>query len=460
MAEHRHRVLIVGGGFGGLYAARALRRAPVEVTLVDRANHHLFQPLLYQVAAGILTEGEIAPPLRGVLRRQANARVLLAEVTDLDLDARTATAAGPDGGRLTLGYDTLVVAAGARHGYFGHPEWERLAPGLKTLEDAGRMRSRILGAFEMAELAEDPAEREAWLTFAVVGGGPTGVELSGQIADLAHRTLRADYRAIDTAAARVVLLEAGPGLLAEYPERLRARAARDLQELGVEVRVGQAASDVDAEGVTVAEPGVSRSRIRSRTVIWAAGVAASPLARLLGDASGGRLDRAGRLAVEPDLTVPGHPEVFAIGDMAALPGVPGIAPAAMQQGRHAARTIRARLAGRTAPGPFRYFDKGAMAMIGHNRAVGVSFGVRFAGLPAALVWGLVHVRYLVGWGNRLVTVVRWMWTLLARNRGERVISVSTAGVLRRLGADDALALMAGRPARSDEGEPVPVGARP
>jgi NADH:quinone reductase (non-electrogenic) len=409
-----HRVVIVGGGFGGLYAAQALKRAPVEITLVDRANHHLFQPLLYQVATGILTEGEIAPPLRGVLRRQRNARVLLAEVTGFDLQARTVLAG--DGHQIP--YDTLIVAAGASVDHRRPEDGSELAPGLKSLDDAREVRSRILRAFEQAELADDPRERDAWLRFAVVGGGPTGVEIAGQVADLARRTLRPDYRAIDTATASVALLEVGPQLLPEFPEPLRERAARDLERLGVDVHVGTAAAALDADGLDLADGG----RLEARTVLWAAGVAPSPLARSLADAAGARVDDAGRIVVCHDLTVPNHTNVFAVGDMAAIPGVPGVAPAAMQQGRHAARVIRARLASRRTPGSFRYLDKGRLAVIGHNRAVGAAMGLRFSGRLALLVWAVVHVRYLLGWGNRLVTVVRWLWTMLARNRGQRVIA--------------------------------------
>ena len=423
-SEPPHRVLIVGGGFGGLYAARALRRAPVEVTLVDRANHHLFQPLLYQVSTGILTEGEIAPPLRGVLRGQRNARVLLAEVCGFDRDARSVAATGPDGEAVTLGYDSLIVAAGASHSYFGHDEWEALAPGLKTLEDARTVRSRILRAFELAELAGDEDERDAWLRFAVVGGGPTGIEVAGQIADLSRRTLRPDYRAVDTAGARIALVEAGPELLPGFPEPLRGPAARDLRRIGVDVRTGAAATGIDAEGVDLA----GGDRLPARTVIWAAGVAPSPLAGLLAAASGAGLDRGGRLEVERDLTLPGHPEVLAVGDMVALDGVPGVAPAAMQQGRHAARTVRARVKDRPAPGAFRYRDKGSIAVIGHNRAVGTAFGVRFGGLVGLAIWAVVHVAYLVGWGSRAITVGRWLWTLLARDRAERVIAPPPAAL--------------------------------
>jgi NADH dehydrogenase len=398
-----HRVLIVGGGFGGLYAAKALRRAPVEVTLVDRANHHLFQPLLYQVATGTLTEGEIAPPLRGVLRRQANARVLLADVTGFDLDARIAHATSPEGHDLELGYDSLIVAAGA-------------TGGLKTLDDAREIRSQVLRAFELAESATDPAEQAAWLRFAVVGGGPTGIELAGQIAALAQRTLRADYRAIDTRKATISLIEGGPRVLGEFTEPIQRRAAGDLAELGVDVWQRARVVDIDDEGVEILSASGALVRAPARTTLWAAGVKASPLARMLGPVDGN-----GRVAIEDDLTLPGHPEVFAIGDMAALDGVPGVAPAAMQQGRHAARTIRRRLANKDTK-PFRYVDKGRLAVIGRSRAVGTAFGIRFTGRLALLIWAVVHVRYLVGWGNRLVTLTRWLWSLLARDRGQRVIT--------------------------------------
>jgi NADH dehydrogenase len=392
-----HRVLIVGGGFGGLYAAKALRRAPVEVTLVDRANHHLFQPLLYQVATGILTEGEIAPPLRGVLRRQANARVLLADVEGFDLDARIAHATAPDGEELELPYDSLIVAAGA-------------TGGLKTLDDAREIRSQVLRAFELAELASDPAEQAAWLRFAVVGGGPTGIELAGQIAALAQRTLRSDYRAIDTRRATVSLIEGGPRVLGEFDEPIRRRAASDLAELGVDVWQRARVVDVDDDGIDILSASGALVRAPACTVLWATGVKPSPLA----DALGGH---GGRVPVNEDLTLPGHPEVFVIGDMAALDGVPGVAPAAMQQGRHAARMIR-----RRESKPFRYADKGRLAVIGRSRAVGTAFGIRFTGRLALLIWAVVHVRYLIGWGNRLVTLTRWLWSLLARDRGQRVIT--------------------------------------
>jgi NADH dehydrogenase len=419
----RHRVVIVGGGFGGAAAARALARAAVDVTLVDRVNHHLFQPLLYQVATGILSEGSIAPPLRGMFRHQANVRVLLAEVTSIDLDARVVRARVADGDDLELGYDSLIVAAGSGDSWFGHREWAAHAHGMKTLEDARRLRSSILGAFEMAEASEDAEQRAAWQTFVIVGGGPTGVELTGQGAMLAWETLPRDYRAIDTTATRIVLVEHGPAVLGGFPDKLRARAERDLREMGVELRTSTAAVAIDAEGVDVEGPD-GRERIRAKTVIWAAGVAASPLARMLGEATGAEVDRGGRVAVAPDCSLPGRHEVFAIGDMASLDGLPGVAQPAIQEGRYVAGVIEARLSGWSAPAPFKYFDKGSMATIGRKRAVADAFGVQVAGRTAKAMWAFVHIAYLVGWSNRVGTTMRWMWTLASRNRRERLISPS------------------------------------
>jgi NADH dehydrogenase len=411
-----HRVVIVGGGFAGVRAAKSLADAPVDVTLIDRTNHHLFQPLLYQVATGVLSAGQIAPALRSLFRRQRNVRVLLGDVEDIDLDRRVIRAVAED--PLELPYDTLVVAAGATHSYFGHDEWSHIAPGMKTLDDANRIRSRILAAFELAEQESDPAEREAWLTFAIVGAGPTGVELAGQVALLANRVLRGEYRHIDTAAARVLLLDAAPDVLGPFPERLRRRALQDLRDLGIDVRLGQAVTAIDDRGFTVGE-----QRIAARTVLWAAGVRASPLSELLAERTGAETDRAGRLRALPDLTLPGHPEVFTVGDMIVLPDVPGTAQPAIQQGKYVAAVIRARLARRPTK-PFRYRDLGSMATIGRTRAVADLFGrIRLGGLPAFLIWGVVHLAYLVGWGNRMEAVARWMWTILARNRRERLISV-------------------------------------
>lgn len=415
------RVVIVGGGFGGLSAAKALAGVDVEVTLVDRINHHLFQPLLYQVATGILSDGQIAPPLRAIFSEQANVDVRLAEVTGFDLAGRVVYAMAPGSSQMMLPYDFLIVAAGSTHAYFGHGEWEQFAPGLKSLTNAHLLRTRILGAFEMgAEVAHD-SEREQWLTFVVVGAGPTGVELSGQIAELSQRLLSREYGSID-AKARIVLLDAAPTVLGSFPERLQQIAHRDLERMGVEVRTHATVTAVGAEGVEFEDEGGRRHRIRSKTILWAAGVKASPLAHMLAQASGAQVDRAGRLKVNPDCTLPGRPEVFAIGDMIALDGVPGMAQPAIQEGRYAARTIRRRLRGRSKGRPFRYLDKGTLAVIGHRDAVADVFGIKFGGLPATILWGLVHIAYLVGWGNRLGTVGRWLWALAARDRRELCIT--------------------------------------
>ena len=417
-------MLVVGGGFGGLTATRALSRAPAEVTLVDRGNHHLFQPLLYQVATGVLSEGEIAPPLRGVLHKQANARVLLAEVTGIDLEARTASAIGSDGAPHVLPYDTLVVAAGAGGSYFGHDEWEPFAPGLKNLGDALRVRARILGAFERADGSGDPGERTASLTFVIVGAGPTGVEVTGQISELARHALRPDYRSVDTASARIVLVEAGDTVLAGFPEGLQRRAAHDLDQMGVEIRLSSTATNIDPDGVDITDADGAKERIACRTVIWAAGVQASPLARTLGEAAGAEVDRAGRIAVQADCTLPGHPEVFAIGDMVSLDHLPGVAQPAIQEGHYVAKVIRARLGGDDPPPRFKYRDKGTMAVIGRNRAVVDAFGVKLGGRPALLAWAVIHIAYLVGWGNRFVTLLRWFMALAFRSRGERAFAVA------------------------------------
>ncbi len=417
-----HRVVIVGGGFGGVRVARALEHADVQITLIDRTNHHLFQPLLYQVATGVLSPGQIAPALRSLFRGQENVRVLLGEVEEVNLERRFVKTMAVEETRIP--YDTLVLATGSTHSYFGHEEWSAVAPGMKSLDDAGRLRSRILGAFELAEQERDPRERMRWMTFAIVGAGPTGVELAGQITTLAHRVLRGEYRTIDPAMARIVLLDASDKALNGFAPRLQARAERDLRDLDVEVELSAPVVDVDPGGVTVKGPDGRSRRIDARTVIWAAGVKASPLAAAVGRAAGATVDGAGRVSVEPDLTLRGHTEVFAIGDMIAIPGVPGVAQPAIQEGKYVASVIRARLAGRSAPGPFKYRDKGMMATIGRTRAVADLFGkVRIGGFPAFVVWAFIHLVYLVGWGNRFGAVTRWMWTFLARNRRERLISL-------------------------------------
>ena len=431
----RQRVVVVGGGFGGLYAAKGLAAAPVEITLIDRVNHHLFQPLLYQVATGIIDEGSVAPALRSVLRGQANVEVLLAEVTGFDVASRTVQALAPDERPLSIAYDTLVVATGVRTDYFGHDEWEAAAPGLKTLEDARWLRSHILGAFEMAELAADPEERRAWLTFVVVGAGPTGVELTGEIATLAHRVLPRDFRNVSTREARVILMDAGPTILPRFPASLRRRAAADLGALGVEIRTNALAVEIDVGGMDLRRADAETApeeRLRARTIIWAAGVRAAPAADALAAATGAARDRAGRLVVAPDLSLSGHPEIFVAGDMAAVDDLPGIAPVAMQQGRFVASVIAARAGGRPAPGAFRYRDKGTMATVGPRRAIVDAFGLRVGGFAGSLLWAFIHLYYLIGWGNRSVTLLRWLVQMTTRNRSNRLVDVEHAASWREL----------------------------
>jgi NADH dehydrogenase len=418
--EAAPQVVIVGGGFGGLYTARHLGRAPVRVTLLDRRNFHLFQPLLYQVATGGLSPANIASPLRAVLKRQQNTRVLLAEVVDIDVAGRRVLL--NDG---SVPYDTLVVAAGARHHYFGHPEWEKLAPGLKTIEDATDIRRRVLLAFEAAEREPDPEKQRAWLTFVIVGAGPTGVELAGAIGELAHHTLRRNFRAINPADARILLLEGVDRVLPPYPPDLSARAADQLRDLRVTVRPNTIVTDVRPEGVTVRE-GQRTEHIPARTVLWAAGVDASPLAKVLAKATGAALDRAGRVAVQPDLTLPGHPEIFVIGDMANFSHqggkpLPGVAPVAMQQARYVAFLIQKRLRGETLP-PFQYHDPGSMATIGRAAAVVQLGRWHFSGYLAWLMWLFIHIINLIQFENRVQVLLQWAWAYATRNRAARLIT--------------------------------------
>ncbi|MBI2836947.1 MAG: NAD(P)/FAD-dependent oxidoreductase [Acidobacteria bacterium] len=408
----RPHVVIVGGGFGGLYAARALARMPVRITLVDRRNHHLFQPLLYQVATAALSPADIASPIRGILRRQQNVTVLLGEVTSVDAANRRLALAD---GELT--YDYLVLAAGAAHSYFGHDDWGRAAPGLKTLEDALEIRRRILLAFELAERERDPGTRAALLTFVVVGGGPTGVELAGAIAEISRHALAKDFRAIDPTCARVVLVEAGPRIVPSYPEKLSIEGVRELRALGVEVRTNTQVTSITPEAVHFGE-----ERLPARTVLWAAGVAASPLALSLGVP----LDRAGRVIVEPDLTIPGHRELFVIGDMAAFTHqtgkpLPGVCPVAIQEARAVAENIEQALRGR-AYGPFHYVDKGSMATIG--RAAGLCWigRLQFGGFLGWLAWLFIHIFFLIGFRNRLIVMIEWAWAYMTYQRGARLIT--------------------------------------
>jgi NADH:ubiquinone reductase (H+-translocating) len=413
-------VVIVGGGFGGLYAARALKRAPVHVTVVDRRNHHLFQPLLYQVANAVLSPADIAAPIRHILRRQQNTRVLLGEVTDVDTAERAIVLA--DGRRIL--YDFLIVATGATHHYFGNPQWEALAPGLKTIEDATELRRRYLLAFEAAEQEVDPAVLEALLTFVVIGAGPTGVEMAGSMAETARHALVRDFRHIDPRYARVILLEGGPRVLAAYDSTLSARAEEALRELGVEVRTDSIVTGIEPDAVRVGE-----ERIPTRHVVWAAGVTASPLGLRLSAPT----DRVGRVLVEPDLSLAEQPEVFVVGDLAAYRDeagelLPGIAPVAMQQGRAAAGNIVRSLRGE-ARKPFRYRDKGSMATIGRFRAVAQVFGRRISGMVAWLAWLFIHILYLSGFRNRLIVFVQWAWSFFTWQRAARLITGDVGPVL-------------------------------
>lgn len=428
----RHRVVVVGGGFGGLQAVRRLRRASVDVTLVDRQNFHLFQPLVYQVATGALSAAEVAAPLRAVLKRQENVRVVLAEVSGFDLERRQVVLDHLPNGRRgqRLDFDTLVVAGGSRYSYFGHNDWRARAPELKSLAGALDIRNRILTAFEAAEVELDEELRRSWLTFVVVGGGPTGVEMAGQIAELARDSLRRDFRAIDTRTARVLLVETADRILTGFPPSLSHKAERALEQLGVTPLVGHTVVDVGSVSVAIRSAGGEVEEVGARTLIWAAGVAASPLAAALASAVGSRVDRAGRLTVTADLTLPDHPEVFAIGDMVRVAqkndttmALPGLAPVAMQEGRYVARVIRNRLDGR-ATEPFRYVDKGNLATIGRSKAVADVKGVRISGFPAWIAWLLVHLFYLIGFQNRLLVVARWTFSYVTRGRGARLIHES------------------------------------
>jgi NADH dehydrogenase len=427
-----HRVVIVGGGFAGVRVAGRLAKSGAEITLIDRANHHLFQPLLYQVATGLLSEGQVAPALRSMFRSAPAVRTLMGEIEEIDLDRRLVRGRLLEG--LELPYDTLVLAAGSEDSYFGHDDWEQWALPMKTLDHAARIRSHVLGSFEEAEQVPPGPDRDAWLTYAVVGAGPTGVELAGQLSVLTHRVLRDEYRAFDPASRHIILLDAVDEVLPSFAPSLRRRAHRDLEKLGIDVRVRHSVVGVDASGVDADGPD-GRVRIPAHTILWSAGVQAAGLAEILGRAAGIELGKGGRVKVGPDLTLAGHPEVFVVGDMADLEGVPGLAPAAIQQGIYAARVITARLEDRAAPSPFHYVDKGTLATIGRQRAVADIKGVRFGGPVAFLLWAFVHLFYLVGWGNRLGTVTRWMWSLVARNRREQVISVASLLTDRQVQVD-------------------------
>jgi NADH:ubiquinone reductase (H+-translocating) len=425
-----HQVVVIGGGFGGLAAAQRLGKAPVEVTLIDRRNFHLFQPLTYQVATGALAAGDVAFPLRSLLNWAPNVRVLLAEVSGFDLAAREVSLApvGDVQAPLSVSYDTLIVAVGSSYSYFGHEEWREYAREVKSLESAVMVRSQILRAFERAEIATDQADRDAEMTFVVVGGGPTGVEMAGQIGELARDTLADDFRSIDSAAARVLLVEAGDRLLQAFPASLSTKAARSLRRIGVTPELGRTVVGIDADSVTLEASDGSRERVATRTVIWAAGVSACGLASILGELAGTEVDRAGRVTVERDLTLPGHPEVLALGDMVSVRNpdggagaLPGLAPVAIQQGHYAARLVVDRLNGRSTP-PFKYHDKGNVATIGRGRAVADLGFARLSGAAAWMIWLVVHIFYLMGFQSRLFVTLKWVLSFFNHGRTSRLIS--------------------------------------
>jgi NADH dehydrogenase len=416
------KVVIVGGGFGGLSAAQNLKSDLVDVTLIDRRNYHLFQPLLYQVATGSLSPGEIASPLRGVLSRQKNARVWLGTVTDIDPESQSVLLA--DGN--TVPYDSLIVAAGSQTSYFGNNEWEEWAPGLKSIEEATTIRHKILYAFEVAERISDPVQRRAWLTFVIVGAGPTGVELAGAIAEIARQTLKNDFRSIHSEEAQIILLDAAPRVLMPFPEDLAEKASRTLTRLGVLVKCGAMVKRVDENGLTVESSGQTEP-IATKTVIWAGGITASPLGKMLASRTKAEIDKGGRVKVKPDLTIPNYPDIYVVGDLASASDekgkpLPGVAQVAMQGGQYAAKSVLRRIKGQQELPPFRYFDKGTLAVIGRAAAVADVFGVHVSGLLAWLVWAFIHLMYLVTFQSRILVFVQWAIQDLTFNRGARLIT--------------------------------------
>ncbi|MHC9295924.1 NAD(P)/FAD-dependent oxidoreductase [Mycobacterium sp. LTG2003] len=432
-ASDRHKVVIIGSGFGGLTAAKTLKRADVDVKLIARTTHHLFQPLLYQVATGIISEGEIAPATRVILRKQKNAQVLLGDVTHIDLEKQTVDSVLL-GHTYSTPYDSLIIAAGAGQSYFGNDHFAEFAPGMKSIDDALELRGRILGAFEQAERSSDPVRRAKLLTFTVVGAGPTGVEMAGQIAELADQTLRGSFRHIDPTEARVILLDAAPAVLPPMGEKLGKKAQARLEKMGVEVQLGAMVTDVDRNGLTVKDSDGSLRRIESACKVWSAGVSASPLGKDLAEQSGVELDRAGRVKVQPDLTVPGHPNVFVVGDMAAVEGVPGVAQGAIQGGRYAAKLIKREVSGTSQKirAPFEYFDKGSMATVSRFSAVAKVGKVEFAGFFAWLCWLVLHLVYLVGFKTKIVTLLSWTVTFLSTKRGQLTITEQQAYARTRI----------------------------
>jgi NADH dehydrogenase len=417
------RVVIVGGGFAGLFAVRMLARAPVQVTLIDRAEHHLFQPMLYQFATGILSEGKIAAPLRQLLRKHRNVEFVIAEVTGIDAAQRRVQARRPLGEQIEFGYDYLIVAAGVRQSYFGHDEYAPIAPGMKTIEDARKIRRRIFGAFELAESADDPAERARWLTFALVGAGPTGVELAGQIREVATKTLRREYRHIKPADARVLLFDGGDAPLAMFGPKLSALAARDLARLGVELHMGSVVTHVDAGGLQVKDRDGQLTRYEAGNVLWTAGVEAPPLATAVATATGAAQDRAGRIAVGKDLSIPGHPEILVTGDVMSLDKLPGVAEVAMQTGLYAGRRVARQAQGKTFGKPFKYRDLGSAAYISRGKAVVSAFRLHFGGFAGWWVWLFIHIGFLTGYRNRVGAVLGWWFAFTRDIRRERTFTI-------------------------------------
>jgi NADH dehydrogenase len=436
-ASGSRQVVIVGGGFAGLFAARMLARAPVQVTLIDRAEHHLFQPMLYQCATGILSEGKIAAPLRQLLSKHGNVKFVIAEVTGLDAEQRRLTARRPLGDQIEFGYDDLILAAGVRQSYFGHDEYAPIAPGMKTIEDAMKIRRRVFGAFEMAESETDPAERKRWLTFALVGAGPTGVELAGQIRELATKTLRSEYRNIRPEDARVLLFDGGTAPLAMFGPKLSALAARDLGKLGVELHMGSIVTHVDVRGLEVKDHDGNLTRYDAGNVLWTAGVEAPPLAGAVAKATGAQQDRAGRIVVGPDLSIPGHPEIMVTGDMMSLDKLPGVAEVAMQTGLYAGRRAGHLAQGKPFDQPFKYRDLGSAAYICRGKAVVSAFKMNFGGFAGWWVWLFIHIGFLTGYRNRVGAVLGWWFAFTRDIRRERTFTIDDMPLVRAYSADQA-----------------------
>ncbi len=461
MGRPRAHVVVIGSGFGGLFATQALRRTRVKITLIAKTSHHLFQPLLYQVATGILSEGEIAPATREILKRQRNVRVIQGLVTDINLTERTVTSRYHEKSTVT-GYDWLIVAAGAGQSYFGNDRFATFAPGMKTIDDALELRARIFGAFEQAELETDPVQRQRLLTFVVVGAGPTGVEMAGQIRELSTHTLLKDFRTLDPRSARIILVDAGDQVLPAFGHQLGAKTEAALRRMGVELRLKALVTEVDAEGVTLTHRDGSTERIGCECKVWAAGVAGSELGVTLARQSGAELDRSGRVVVQPDLTLPGHPEVFVVGDMAAVPGVPGVAQGAIQGGRYVARRVAAQVSGdpsaiEATSAPFRYIDKGSMATISRFRAV-VSVGrLRVTGFLAWLMWLGLHLLYIAGFKHRVTTLLHWAISFVSNARAERV--ATNQQMVGRLAMEQLGQHVSGPLLRGDQVEPLDDGPR-